>query len=228
VFLYIPPLLALTAILLDIFSLVSPTIMLQDQVALVSVSPSMALLPNNNQSLVNGPTVHLGLLGSCSRSDNAAPLQCTTATMHPVYDLSVIPNGSSAFLSTPFVTPIFNIVSFVLLALFALSFTIIHLREKLGERLKEKLDSPAAHCVSAWLGLSGFAIGSTAFAGLRMWFGKAVDDFNQSIVEQGDQASLLVASTGNGFTMMFIAYVFFFILILLALMKVNTLARGKK
>ena len=33
-----------------------------------------------------------------------------------------------------------------------------------------------------------------------MWFGKAVDDFNTSIISQGQQGPKLIASTGNAFT----------------------------
>lgn len=33
-----------------------------------------------------------------------------------------------------------------------------------------------------------------------MWFGKAVDDFNASIISQGEQGPKLIAATGNAFT----------------------------
>jgi hypothetical protein len=33
-----------------------------------------------------------------------------------------------------------------------------------------------------------------------MWFGKAVQDFNQAITEGGSSAPHLIAQTGNGFT----------------------------
>jgi hypothetical protein len=33
-----------------------------------------------------------------------------------------------------------------------------------------------------------------------MWFGKAVDDFNASIISQGQQGPKLIAVTGNAFT----------------------------
>jgi hypothetical protein len=43
-------------------------------------------------------------------------------------------------------------------------------------------------------------IGLTSFLIIRMWFGKAVDDFNTSIASQGQQGPHLIAATGNAFT----------------------------
>jgi len=43
-------------------------------------------------------------------------------------------------------------------------------------------------------------IGLTAFLIIRMWFGKAVQDFNASIAAQGQQGPKLIAATGNAFT----------------------------
>lgn len=43
-------------------------------------------------------------------------------------------------------------------------------------------------------------LGVTAFLIIRMWFGKAVQDFNASIVAQGQQGPKLIASIGNAFT----------------------------
>jgi hypothetical protein len=74
--------------------------------------------------------------------------------------------------------------------------------------------------ITAWIGVFGFMIGALIqchqfnqskrltflFSGLasflivRMWFEKAIDDFNNSIVSQGKNAPELVAAAGNGFT----------------------------
>lgn len=43
-------------------------------------------------------------------------------------------------------------------------------------------------------------LGLTSFLIIRMWFGKAVDDFNASIISQGQQGPKLIAATGNAFT----------------------------
>ena len=42
-------------------------------------------------------------------------------------------------------------------------------------------------------------LGITSFLVLRMWFGKAVEDFNRDISEEGSSAPQLIASTSNGF-----------------------------
>ena len=44
--------------------------------------------------------------------------------------------------------------------------------------------------------------GLTSFLILRMWFGKAVEDFNRTIIEDGTGGPQLVADTSNGFTSM--------------------------
>ena len=46
--------------------------------------------------------------------------------------------------------------------------------------------------------------GITSFLIVRMWFGKAVNDFNAGIQSQGSQAPQLVADTGNAFTSVYI------------------------
>ena len=43
-------------------------------------------------------------------------------------------------------------------------------------------------------------LGLTAFLVIRMWFGKAVEDFNKGIQEEGNDALHLIANTSNGFT----------------------------
>jgi hypothetical protein len=62
------------------------------------------------------------------------------------------------------------------------------------------LENPMVQRLSAWVGFFGFMIGITSFLILRMWFGKAVDDFNNSIAVQGSKGPELVASLGNAFT----------------------------
>lgn len=42
-------------------------------------------------------------------------------------------------------------------------------------------------------------IGLTAFLVLRMWMGKAIEDFNKDITE-GNSSAELIAATSNGFT----------------------------
>lgn len=43
-------------------------------------------------------------------------------------------------------------------------------------------------------------LGLTAFLVIRMWFGKAIDDFNTAVKNQGSDGPALIATAGNGFT----------------------------
>ena len=103
VILYLAPLLSLTAILLCLFSYLSPVVMLHSQVSLLTVRPSLFLTPNKTGN-VDGPTVLLGalgssclmrvcavihiyriFLGSCARSKNTGSFACTTPSLGPQY-----------------------------------------------------------------------------------------------------------------------------------------------
>jgi len=61
--LYLAPVLALTAILLTLFALLAPTLLLNDQVALLTVTPSTALLQPRSSNSIDGPSIFLGVLG---------------------------------------------------------------------------------------------------------------------------------------------------------------------
>lgn len=68
--LYLTPLLALTAIILSILAFLAPTLILHDQVSLLSVVPSNALFQQNAASTsVDGPTVFIGVLGMLFATD---------------------------------------------------------------------------------------------------------------------------------------------------------------
>ena len=62
--LYLAPVLSLTALLLALFSFLAPVLMLHNEVALLSVTPSNTLTnPQKSSSDVDGPTLRLGALG---------------------------------------------------------------------------------------------------------------------------------------------------------------------
>jgi hypothetical protein len=61
--LYLAPLLALTAIFLSFFAYLAPTFLLHDQVALVTVVPSTALVQADASQGLDGPSVFMGVLG---------------------------------------------------------------------------------------------------------------------------------------------------------------------
>ena len=62
--LYLAPILSLTAVLLALFSYLSPAVMLHTQVSLLVVKPSLLLLPNPSNDKIDGPSVFLGPLGA--------------------------------------------------------------------------------------------------------------------------------------------------------------------
>lgn len=61
--LYLAPLLALTSLILSLFAFLAPTLLLQDRVALLVVSPSTVLSQSGPRKDIDGPTVFLGMLG---------------------------------------------------------------------------------------------------------------------------------------------------------------------
>jgi len=100
-------------------------------------------------------------------------------------------------------TPVFIAVAIGFQFFFFITFALISFRSKLGAKLNESLDKPLIQRISAWIGVLGFVIGITAFLIVRMWFGKAAQDFNASIsfsVSQNDDAPDLKVVIGNGFT----------------------------
>lgn len=61
---YLAPLLALTATILSILAFLAPTLLLHDQVALLTVTPSTTLVQPGPGQQVDGPSVFLGPLGT--------------------------------------------------------------------------------------------------------------------------------------------------------------------
>lgn len=57
-----------------------------------------------------------------------------------------------------------------------------------------------------------------------MWFGKATDDFNHSIQLMGSQGIDLSANVSNAFTMVWVAYSFYAVPLILAMSKMNVKA----
>jgi len=222
--LYLAPLLAFTAILLTLFAFLAPTLLLSD--ALITVIPSTALVQANASQNLDGPSIFIGLLGSCSKTSNSAGLTCTAQSVTPQYDFSVLPgNAPDDLLSPPTATaPIFIAIAISFSILFFITFTMISLRHKMVPKLASALDNPMLQRLSAWVGFFGFLVGLTAFLITRMWFGKAVDDFNDSIISQGQQGPQLIAAIGNGFTMVWVAYAFYAVPVIASLTKLNVTA----
>lgn len=86
----------------------------------------------------------------------------------------------------------------------------------------------------------------SSFLILRMWFGKAVQDFNLMIAAQGSEGPKLIADTGNAFTsaysnihhllfctilmntftVIWVAYAFSAVPIIISLTKLNVLTNA--
>ena len=115
-------------------------------------------------------------------------------------DLSVLPSSAPSVVTAPTTTtPAFIAVSLVFTTLFFILFTLTSFRTKLGTKLGAAMDKPGVHRATAWIGLLGFMIGFTSFLVIRMWFGKAVEEFNDEILKGGAGAPALVATISNGF-----------------------------
>ena len=61
---YLAPALSLTSLLLIIFAFLSPVLMLESQVALLTVTPSLSLTNPGAENGIDGPSVFLGPLGA--------------------------------------------------------------------------------------------------------------------------------------------------------------------
>lgn len=221
---YLAPLLSLTSLILVVLSFLSPSVILSTRVALLTVSPSSSLTQPGSGGGVDGPSVFLGALGSCERPNNAAAVNCTPASISPAYDLDVLPSDALDLLSAPAATtPAFIAVSIAFTILFFFLFTFTALRTKMG-KAGAFFDKPLVQRATAWIGLLGFMIGLTSFLVIRMWFGKAVEDFNNSIIRGGQNGPQLMAATSNGFVMIYVAYAFYSVPLVCSLAKLQVTA----
>ncbi|KAI0815206.1 hypothetical protein BC629DRAFT_850954 [Irpex lacteus] len=202
--------------------------MLPTQVALVTVTPSASLTqPTGDGGKVDGPSIFLGPLGSCERPNNDASVNCSVPTASPHYDLTVLPNNAPDLLSAPTATtPVFIAISLALTIIFFFLFTLTAMRSKLG-KMGPFFDKPSVQRYTAWIGLFGFMIGFTAFLVLRMWFGKAVEDFNGAILKGGSSSPQLVANTSNGFVMIYVGFAFYAVPLVCSLAKLHVMATAK-
>ncbi|KAF7310941.1 hypothetical protein HMN09_00637400 [Mycena chlorophos] len=223
--LYLAPVVTLTAIVLSVLVFMAPVLVLQDKVALLTVTPSTELVQNASHA-VDGPTVFLGTLGACFRKSNEAPVNCSAPSLNPVYDLSVLPSAApKLLLAAPNeATPVFLGISILFSFIFFITFTLTSFRQKLGEKMAASLDKPGFQRVSTLIGVLGFILGITSFLFLRLWFGKAQSDFNQSIALQGSSGPQLIANMGNAFTMVWVSYAFYGVPVVISLAKLHVKA----
>jgi hypothetical protein len=149
-----------------------------------------------SSSDADGPTLLLGLLGSCSRPNGEGHLDCTGLSFAPTYNATVLPDGPARKLLSPPPSsagaPIFIILSLVSAIVFVIAF--LAMARKWCTRPDIKILT----------GLSGvFTCLCTVFAFLiaSLWFQKVAEDFNEV---NGDDAPL-VAATENAITMLWVS-----------------------
>jgi len=230
---YLAPALTLTSTLLTLFVYLSPAAMLHTQVALMTISPGRTIpLPGELDS-VDGPTIRMGMLGSCAQQSNNATVHCTPVSTSPTWDLSLVPQNTTLlpnFLTGPTATtPAWVAVALVFWGLFLFIFCLSTIRERLGPKLSEILGKPMVARAAAWVGVLGYMIGLTVFLINRMWFGKAVDDFNIQVAQLGKDGPDIQVNLSNGFTMLWVAYAFAAVPLICVLMKIHhaSLPAGK-
>jgi hypothetical protein len=182
-----------------------------------------------------------------------------------ISDVSVLPSGAPGQLLTApsGSSAVFIAFSVACMIIFFVTFTLISFSHKMGGKASSLFNSPVLQRTSAWFGFFGFlvgmyspgldgtslsdddTIGLTTLLIVRMWFGKAIQDFNASIAQQGKNGPSLIASSGNAFTSQFVlpihsrtmlifplvawvAYAFYAIPIVCSLAKLNvTTGSGK-
>jgi len=136
-------------------------------------------------------------------------------------DVSRLPaNAPTVLINTPpSATPVFVGIGIVSSSIFLALFTLMSFRNSMAK--------PNLHRFTTCIGFFGFMISQfsspsdvirrvltlyflamTAYLILRMWFGKAVQDFNSSVIQQGAQGPNVIASIGNGFTSTFFIHFF--------------------
>lgn len=99
IILYLAPLLALTSFLLNLFVFLAPTLVFHDSVSLARVYPAILDLATNSSvkahGEIDGPTLLVGLLGSCARKSGKEVLFCTSPSFAAVYSASCSSPASS-------------------------------------------------------------------------------------------------------------------------------------
>ncbi|KZW02400.1 hypothetical protein EXIGLDRAFT_601897 [Exidia glandulosa HHB12029] len=226
IILYLAPLLALTSFLLNLFVFLAPTVLFNDSVSLASVTPALLDLATNASvkahGEIDGPSLYVGLLGSCARKTNKEVLFCTTPSFAAVYNTSVLPTSIPNFLTAPVsATPVFAILALLLFAVFLPLFTLSALREKLPGKMNALFSRPMLGSFVAWAGVLSWLILAAVYLVMRMWLGRSVEDINAQIVNLGKGAPQLHAEISNGFTMIWVAQAFAAVPVVCSLMKLH-------
>ncbi|KZT61184.1 hypothetical protein CALCODRAFT_46681 [Calocera cornea HHB12733] len=239
----LPPVLSLVSFILAILALLSPVPILHTNVALLTITPSQGPFQKRDvaafdemsrfnvralrethiemvrDSTVDGVSIFMGLLGSCSRPTSEQPVTCTNATFSPTYDINLPATSPTLALDGPTSsTPEFILTSIILLFLFSVHHALSSL---IPEGAKIHVPLTRMSRAMAWLGVIGWLIGMVAVIVLRAWYGNAESAFNKGIAAAAAFSPGLTATVGNGFTMFWISYAFAAPALLIALVKLN-------
>ncbi|KAJ7225480.1 hypothetical protein GGX14DRAFT_639101 [Mycena pura] len=204
---YIVSLKCWVANIVFLLTYVAPVLHYHTHVALVNVTPSTVLARNvnyNPSAQVDGPSVFLGLLGSCYRAANHAPVECTTrSALNPFYDVHVLPTFGHLLVPIQAVAVV-TAVGITALGLFTIFLTAMSTRSYLG--MADMLDATWFHHLTTWMGFMGFILAATSWLITRLWLGKAVTDFNLTIEDLGSAAPQLMASIGQASTLFWVVF----------------------
>ncbi|KAF9263011.1 hypothetical protein L218DRAFT_866340, partial [Marasmius fiardii PR-910] len=209
--LYLAPILGFAGVLLSLFAYLATVIMFPGRLPLLIVTPSDG----------NGTSIFIGSLGSCTRA-RANALACTGASFSPIYDLRAFPSNAplNVLSRPPSALPAFLAISVACSFVFFVTFTLLSFRQLLGGNTANVVNQPFFHRINTWIGFSGWFIGLASFLALRLWFGKAAQDFNAAIqTSRNVLGGQLVARDGNGFILAWFAYGFLFVPVMLSLVK---------
>ncbi|KAJ7222124.1 hypothetical protein GGX14DRAFT_662677 [Mycena pura] len=184
---------SLTSTLILMLACISPAPVIHTGLALMTVGPPF--------NAPNGPSVFLGLLGSCSRPTNGAHVSCTkvtiASTVKLVYDLedTKLPAQATDLLLDGPNTPTSIVLTLVLLPLSACFCLALIYLAFMKERKRGDLLSVT------YFGVVNFIIGVVASLVLYIRVAEAVQIFNNGIHSAG-----LRASVGNSFIMFLVAF----------------------
>jgi len=210
----VPVTLGLIIVPLHFLGLFAPTRL----VTMVTITTSSALY-SPNSPVNDGPSLDLGLLGSCFRQNNTANRICTAySVVTPRYHIAGLPNTIANKMLTPppaFISFfIFIVICFIIT--FAAGYTITAFRQRKGEFVGG-WEKSRIQFYMAWVAAVGFVVGALCFLFVFIWFQKAIEDFNNIIVSQGGPS--LIAAFAHGFIMMLAAYIFYAMILIITLAK---------
>jgi len=199
---------------LVLLSFLSPVVILPTYASLVVVKPLWH----------DGPSVFLGFLGSCSRTNNSEPISCTHPSLSPDYDLSVLPSITLNVFSLLNGAPLAIAIGMGLSWTFFILFVAFSLRAKFGTRLFNawllaQLDKPMVQRASTFLGLAGFVITFFTFSIVYMLCGKYIHDFNAAVEFLAGPP--LNAEFSSGFRVLGIGIALDFVILIWAAMKIH-------